>query len=320
LVLCLWFTEQKTSARWTALIGLAAIIAGYGEFHRNLMAQQQLNIPNSEMRLPVPAIAIMAIGLLLTVAIGVSRVSQRAPGAGIRLIGLVALVAVMIQGLLGGFRVKLNELVGTDLAAVHGIFAQVVMTILVLLAVRTERSPAAPPDSPGLRTIRLTSHILAALVFVQIVWGALVRHDPTPLNQRLHFLTAFLALALGVIVLRAIFVRPELRSQAGLLPAVMCGLLAVQIYLGVEAWMVKFGMYTLPELVPVTRENAAIRTLHALVGSALLMTSIGLMVRMGRRTPAERPNGDGGRTDWYEAEVVQNRVAVAAETYQGNTP
>ena len=47
--------------------------------------------------------------------------------AGLRLLGTAALIAVMIQGLLGGFRVKLNDLVGTDLAAVHGIFAQVVL-------------------------------------------------------------------------------------------------------------------------------------------------------------------------------------------------
>ncbi len=39
-------------------------------------------------------------------------------------LGWVALGCVILQGLLGGFRVVLNALVGTDLAAVHGIFAQ----------------------------------------------------------------------------------------------------------------------------------------------------------------------------------------------------
>ena len=54
----------------------------------------------------------------------------------------------MIQGLFGGFRVMLNELVGTDLATVHGIFAQVVFCLLISIAVltgRPSRVRIAPP-------------------------------------------------------------------------------------------------------------------------------------------------------------------------------
>src|SRR5437588_781130 len=39
-------------------------------------------------------------------------------------LGMAGLAAVIVQGLLGGFRVLLNALVGTDLALVHGLFAQ----------------------------------------------------------------------------------------------------------------------------------------------------------------------------------------------------
>ena len=59
----------------------------------------------------------------------------RHPGRWVRAAAGVGLVVVMVQGLLGGFRVFLNELVGTDLAAVHGVFAQVVFCVLVAVVV-----------------------------------------------------------------------------------------------------------------------------------------------------------------------------------------
>src|SRR5579872_6144106 len=58
----------------------------------------------------------------------------------LRALGWTALGCVIAQGLLGGFRVVLNALVGTDLAAVHGIFAQVVFSLFVGIAVFTSRA------------------------------------------------------------------------------------------------------------------------------------------------------------------------------------
>src|SRR5688572_14486982 len=41
-------------------------------------------------------------------------------------LAVAALVGVIAQGLLGGFRVRLNALMGADLAAIHGCLAQVI--------------------------------------------------------------------------------------------------------------------------------------------------------------------------------------------------
>jgi len=200
-------------------------------------------------------------------------------GAGLRLLAGLALVAVMIQGLLGGFRVKLNELVGTDLAAFHGVFAQVVFGLLVSLAAYTARPSANAATSEGKRLHRW-SQVLAHLIFVQVVFGAMVRHYPVPLTQRLHLLTAFLATAVAVWVLRAVFADSNARGRAGAFAWALAGLVALQLYLGVEAWMAKFGQYTLPELVKVTAENGAICTLHALVGSGVWAMSLALAIRL----------------------------------------
>ena len=186
----------------------------------------------------------------------------------------------MIQGLLGGFRVKLNELVGTDLAAFHGVFAQVVFGLLVSLAVLTARPSANAVSSPEAKRLRRWAQVLAHLIFVQVVFGALVRHFPVPLNQRLHLLTAFLATATAVWVLRAVFADANARGRAGAFAWALSALIVLQLYLGVEAWMAKFGQYTLPELVKVTAETGAIRTLHALVGSGVWAMSLALAIRL----------------------------------------
>jgi cytochrome c oxidase assembly protein subunit 15 len=189
-------------------------------------------------------------------------------------------VAVMIQGLLGGFRVMLNELVGPDLAAFHGVFAQVVFGLMVALAVVTTRPGLAISAGPESRRLHRWAVILAHLIFVQVVFGALVRHYPVPLSQRLHFLTAFLATGLAILVIRAVLANPLARTRAGALAWVLAGLLLLQLYLGVEAWMARFGQYTLPELVKVTPESGAIRSFHALVGSAVWATALALALRL----------------------------------------
>jgi hypothetical protein len=62
--------------------------------------------------------------------------------------------------------------------------------------------------------------------------------------------------------------------------------------------MTKFGTYTLPELVPITPENATIRTSHALVGSGLLASAVALAVRFQRTTVPENRTPDTVDSGW----------------------
>ena len=86
---------------------------------------------------------------------------------------------------------------------------------------------------------KATDEVIA--VFVQLVWGAMLRHTPDPLNQRLHLLTAFVVVAAAVWLLRAGFADPAARVRVAPAGWVLGGLLAMQVALGVEAWMTKFG-------------------------------------------------------------------------------
>jgi heme A synthase len=313
----LWWTEPRRASRWIALAGLVVLLAGFGEFHRGLMAQRDVSA--HDVRVPMNSVGVTLGGLVIVLAIACSGLMTGVRGAGIRLLGTFALLAVMIQGLLGGFRVKLNVLVGTDLAAVHGVFAQVVFCLLVTVAVVTAPSPASNPGAdPRERSLRRWSVGLALLLFIQVVWGALVRHDTTPLNQRLHYITAFAALAAAVLVSRALFAIPAARNRAGAFGWVLGILLAAQLYLGVEAWMAKFGTYTLPELVPITPEGAAIRTAHALIGSGLLATAVALAVRLRISGGTDQPASEVRQSTWTERPTPVLQNADIALQIRGN--
>ena len=277
----LW-TEPRKAARWAALAGLVVLLAGYGEFHRGMMAQRDK--PPAEVVLPVRSVGTTLAGLVVMLGAVASGFSASARGTGLRLYAALALVAVMIQGLLGGFRVKLNELVGTDLAAFHGVFAQVVLGLLVSVAVLAGAVPAAKTR------LSRWAMALAHLIFLQVVLGAWLRHFPGALPQRLHFLTAFAATALAVWVLRAVLTDPDARARGGTLARALAVLIAVQLALGVEAWIARFGQYTSPEMVKVTPQGGAIRSLHALVGSGVWAAALALALRL------RRPAGAGGNT------------------------
>src|SRR5207244_2724502 len=153
-------------------------------------------------------------------------------------------------------------------APAHGVFAQIVFSLMICVAVLTGRPPTTPIPEGTRRKLGQWSAVLVTLLLVQLVWGALVRHLPNALNQRMHLLTAFLVVAAGVWLLRVGFTsaaRPRVAAAGWVLGV----LLAVQVALGVEAWMGKFGDEArrgkpaasfLPETEQVTRDKATIRT------------------------------------------------------------
>lgn len=283
LALGLWRTHPVPVLRRFGLLLLIALLASYGNLHRELIAQRE-----SSGSLHVSPATLAALGATLLGLIGMSL----SRGSGLRLLGVVALVAVMIQGLLGGLRVRLDALFGPELAPIHGVFAQVVFCLLVSLAVLTGRRVATELPESARRILSRASFALVAVLFVQLIWGALVRHRPDSLNQRLHLLTAFVAVGLAVWLIRAglQLAKPRIRFTAHLLSA----LLLLQVTLGVEAWMGKFGEEArggksaaayLPEAERVSVKQASMRSAHTLVGTGVLATAVVFLLRV-RAKPA----------------------------------
>ncbi len=231
--------------------------------------------------------------LVIVLAIAMWRTART---RGLRWLGVVCLIAVSLQGMLGGFRVVLNELVGTDLAAVHGVCAQIVFCILIGAAYFTAR-PAQEAELPdeARRKLQGIATILVLLVLMQLVWGSLVRHNPTALMQRLHLFTAFAVVAAAVwLILSAQSLAPtsrRLRWSNSLL-----GLfLVLQVVLGIEAWMGKFASGILWDLQTPTTGQIIARTAHVLVGAGIFAMSVVLMLQTREVKPLrefETPKSD----------------------------
>jgi heme A synthase len=202
----------------------------------------------------------------------------------VKWLGWGVLFGVSLQGVLGGLRVYYNAFKGPELAALHGILGQVVFCAIAGAAVITSRAftretSLEPGEARGLRRLCLA---LTACVFLQLVWGSLTRHLYHPLAQRLHFLTAFVVLAAVAWFVKAVWDSPAARERLGFAALLLSVLVAVQIMLGVEAWLARFGTGELPELQRVTMGQAAVRTAHVLIGSWLLAISVSCTLLVGR--------------------------------------
>jgi heme A synthase len=279
LALGTWWYEPDATLRRTGLAAMLALLVAYGEFHRAMRAAG--GVPRDGL----PLVGWVTIGLAGTVlALGLAA-AQRSAGGPVRAAAAWGLVFVMTQGLLGGFRVSLNAWAGTDLAAVHGAFGQVAFCVLVAAAVfAAPRRAGDAPDGPDRSAVVRLGRIVVGLLFVQLVWAVMLRHAGTALAQRLHLLTAFAVTAAAVWLGVRLLARPAFRGQG----VHLLGVLAVQLLLGVEAYVGKFAAVgphaqTPPELRPVSVGQAATRTAHQLVGAGLLGSAVAVSLRLGRR-------------------------------------
>jgi len=215
---------------------------------------------------------------LLTIALAGALWPSR-----LRWLGVAALVAVIVQGVLGGLRVVLLE--GT-LAILHGCLAQAFFALLVAIALLSARTsaPALRGLTPGTRGLTIAT---AALVYVQIVFGALLTHAG---RVDLH-----LAGALAVFVTAPIVTARLRRTQdAVAAPAAraLLVLLALQLLLGAGAYVGRFTSLVLPGAA-VT--GLALPVAHRLVGSLILAAAVVLALRVSPLAAQARSRVDASR-------------------------
>jgi cytochrome c oxidase assembly protein subunit 15 len=198
-------------------------------------------------------------------------------------LGLLALLSVIGQGLLGGQRVLLDA---RGLAFVHGSCAALVFGLLSAIAVVTSRrwfEQEAAPAGDALRRLRVLSYVTTACVFVQYVLGGLLRHQGKALHEHLGF--AFIAAAMMLLLAFAALGsgRRWFRFPATVL---LVGTV-LQLILGAGAWVTRFGF---GDFVAVYGSHAqiAFRTSHVLAGMMLFASCIVMAVRVTRQDHAER--------------------------------
>jgi heme a synthase len=195
-------------------------------------------------------------------------------GGRLRALGVVAVVAVVAQGVIGGLRVVLL----TDaLAMVHGPLAQAFFALVVAIALVTSARMARPAPVVDGVTRGLTA-AAALLVYLQIVFGALLTH--------VGRLDLHLAGAVAVFVL-APMVTARLRRTGDPVAApaarALLVLLGLQLALGIGSYLARFSAIWIPggQLTMLVLPVA-----HRLAGGLILAAAVVLAVRV---VPAPRP-------------------------------
>ena len=216
---------------------------------------------------------------LLTLALAAAL--WRAGGT-LRWLGLVAVAVVIVQGVLGGLRVVLLK---ETLAIVHGCLAQAFFALAAALALLTSARHRRPVEGvdPSLRALTL---VAAGVVYVQIVFGALITHAGW---IAVHLIGAAAVFAFVPLVTA----RLRRTGDAVAAPAarLLLVLLGVQLLLGVAAFVSRFT----PVWIPGGQVTMlALPVAHRLVGSLILAASVIAAVRVSRpaapvRLDAPRP-------------------------------
>lgn len=190
-----------------------------------------------------------------------------------------SLAAVVGQGLLGGYRVRLNS---PGLAFVHGCTAQAFFGTMVALWVVTGRSWTAPLETtPDVAHLRRRAAATLVLIFGQIVLGGWIRHGGDNVAVLIH---AFFALAVYGHVI-ALMMR-TIRVDEGLavlrrLAFAMLWIASLQVVLGVISWFVLRPFDGIARTV--WPAQAFIRIAHQGLGALLLGSAVAMTLQAFRR-------------------------------------
>ncbi len=236
----------------------------------------------------------MIVGLLsLSLLVWTWRREER---AWLRMLARVLVLVVVLQGVLGGARVRFDalntqaehNLVAQSFAVAHACGAMIVLGILVALMLASSRhwierqgglSEAVPTS------IKRWGLVATLAVFLQILIGAIMRHADAGLaiaqfpmarpgsllpaywnfDVSIHFahrVGAVIVTALLLVLLRKLWQNNNTRNAFFFGILAVLGLLCVQIYLGaLTIWTVR---------------NPYVATIHHLVGAFLLASTWGL--------------------------------------------
>ncbi len=197
----------------------------------------------------------------------------------LRWLGLLALLGVIVQGVLGGLRVTELSL---TLAIVHACMGQAFFALLCGIAWFTSKEARSQilldkekrKDFSIHKGQRL-SLIITCLIYAQLIFGAILRHTGSRLDA--HLIFAFLvSLHIFLIVRRTWQEETLFHSVLALVV-----LLVIQLMLGTGAFFVK--LTTLSETVSEFL-IVGITTGHVAVGALMLATSFVLTLKAYRLT------------------------------------
>jgi cytochrome c oxidase assembly protein subunit 15 len=229
--------------------------------------------------------------LVGVITLVLAAVAWRSPvSSWVRVLSVAAVLLVIVQGVLGGARVLLDD---TTVAKVHACTGPLFFGVAVALAVLTGRSSASP-------TLPRSAAGLCAAVpvaaYAQLVAGAQLRHlDPATPPAAFHALVGthvLLALVvMGLAVVAAVAVRRSENRSLRRWALVVVGLVSLQIFLGFGTWVAKYGVpsaivpdsWRMNEAV-VARSGASAMTVtsHAVLGMMIFGVGVAVAIAAAR--------------------------------------
>ena len=205
-------------------------------------------------------------------------------------LGMLALVGVIAQGLLGGLTVKL--MLPLAVSTAHATLAQLFFCTTVSLAVFTSKSwMEAQPlyEDKGAPPLRYLCTAALVTIFLQLILGATLRHSAT-WNEHLptELILAHIGGAVAVTLTLGSAALTTLRRHKDerflTRPAVVAlSLLVVQLFLGIAAYITRLASPNDPQpLNPMITITVA----HVACGALVFVTTIVLTLRTFRVLPA----------------------------------
>lgn len=208
-------------------------------------------------RLFASGVGMITIGLLIVIW----RCDDR---RWLQQLAVVALGMVILQGVLGGLRVDLNE---RYIAMAHGsigpLFFALTAALVVLTAKRTPSQTEATVATPP----RWLIYTLPAVLYCQLLLGASMRHAPEEggfhtFTSHVRYHLVFATIALILVIWNSVSVW-RLGVTGGLrkLALAMALGIGVQVCLGIGTWMLKYH-------VPQWAQAESLRPAWAAVGGS----------------------------------------------------
>jgi cytochrome c oxidase assembly protein subunit 15 len=197
----------------------------------------------------------------------------------LRWVGFAALLAVVVQAILGGVTVLfyLPVAISTAHATLGQIFFCLAASIAFFTASNWKWDEARMEDASTPSLHRLTT-ATTCVILLQLILGAVYRHSKDA-SIAPHVVGAcVVALLVGRVVFTVLMRFPK---QPGLMrPALLLGgLLVVQVFLGMGSYFMKLASRTAPQPLPPV---VGITTAHVTMGALVLITSLYLTYQARR--------------------------------------
>jgi cytochrome c oxidase assembly protein subunit 15 len=308
--------SEATASDWTALLSKVAVAATFllviagGLVTSNEAGLAVVDWPNSfGTNMFLFPLARMTGGIyyehahrlfgalvgLTTIALAV-RLWRYDNRTWLKRLGMVAVVLVVLQGILGGLRVTGGFTLSTSeadmapsltLALFHGVLGQLFLGVMVAIAVVTSRlwfDAPAPEPRPYARDDRTFQRWLIVTMVVQLVLGAAQRHLAALLI--VHICLAAVVVLLAVMVGGRAWGLYRDSRPVEHLGKLLIIFTCVQAFLGITALAVTQGRAVVGS--PTTLE-VSITTMHQATGAALLALSVALHLWTSRLFEQQNP-------------------------------